>query len=303
MDHKRTIIGALLVLALLTMGGQPETRVISVATLPLLPSPPVLVATTSLVLEPQTPAVGTPVIPPTSIPQTPDIYHSYRYGDPGSIAMFQTQIADPSISEGLRNTLRTDVAQEYHSMEERATQLAQAPQTPIFQTATPTPIGYQEPTLIVPTFIGVGPMMDSALFDIATIACTSMWQGMLPQYIVQIRTCYQKADPMQAFLIVSPFSRDPNHPIGPDSFPTPDPADPPWTGNTPQRVGPVTITRVDDTLLTLQAADGTTFLFDAATLRYVTNPSVTALPIPTSTADQSVTTIPTAEATTVPPIP
>jgi hypothetical protein len=179
---------------------------------------------------------------------------------------YETKVADPTLSESLRDAYRRYLETHRRAAEQRATEIAQMPKTPIISTLTQTPIGYIEPTQDVPRGIinpNVGGKVGGSAFD-AEVGCTNMWQDVLGPLLVQVYACYTKADPGLARLVVDTYPMDIEQ--APPGMLT-------RTGYaTPQAVGPVRIIAAQGTLLTLQNDDqSATFYFDVAARQYVNN--------------------------------
>ncbi|GEM_PF-1288550 len=255
-----------------------------------------------------TPIIGTRVVPTSGNPTgedtirpsmlipvqeaaaTANIYQSYP--DYGLIVQYQTQIADPNISEAYRAALRQALDSEMRAAEHRATEIALAPRTPILPTLQPTPPGGIYPTPEVARGImEFDPGTAKMSVDYPSTQCTNMWQDVIGDYVTQIYACYQAADPGQAFLTMSGVPFIPDKPHGPH----------PSSGHpTPRRVGPVRIIDSQGYRLTVQADDGTRFFFDVETLQYSTSMTGTVTPIATAIPTPVETTAPAVVATPAP---
>ena len=284
MQHQE-IIKSIIVMSLLmlTRCGQSDTR------LPAAPLPSVATSATSdATLSPLgadegelTPRVPTPVVPtPPLVAPTPDVYQSYP--DYGLIVQFQTQIADPSISEPAREVFRRALENELRAAEARATRIALGSQTPLFPIPTSTPIVGEAP-FVLPR--GLMAADAASAIDYRSTACTDqMWQDVIGEFLIQVYACAMRADLGQGVILVDtfPVEQTPGKVYGPR------PATGPYP--TPRRVGPVRIVAAQAHQLTIQADDGTTFIFDVDTLQFITSATGTITPVPTATPTVAVTT-------------
>ncbi|MDZ4718195.1 MAG: hypothetical protein SH847_06955 [Roseiflexaceae bacterium] len=296
MKNQPALIGAcILLLGFLVMCGQPES---GRGNAPQLSTPEPLI--TQLAVTPTvnvndeggiTPIIGTRVMPPTIIPQTPDMYESSF--EAGGIYAVQTQIADPNISEEFRATLRRLEASLRADAENRATAIAAGPKTPIFPTRQPTPPGGIDPTPDIPMGIIE---FESTLFrvDESVLHCTDpMWQEVFGDLVIRVAACFTLSEPSDSYLLLTsfPFIQAPGRPY-------PKLLDAKVV--IPGKVGPVRITAAQEHRFTLQANDGRTFVFDADTLQFVTSMTGTITPIATAINTPVTTTAPAVVATPAP---
>jgi len=303
MKHQQALPGAVLLLLsflFLTMCGRPETGVVAPTTQPAAISTPTALPSTPTDLVP-VPTVGNPIgedtirpsmlIPVQEAAATANIYQSYP--DYGLIVQYQTQIADPSISEAYRTALRQALESEMRAAERRATEIALAPRTLILPTLQPTPLGGIYPTPEMPRGILE---FDSTLLGIdeSVTRCTDpMWQEAFDPLVVRIAACFSVPEPNNSFLLLIsfPYIQAPGRPY-------------PKLINAkvliPGKVGPVRITASQGHQITLQANDGSTFVFDADTLQFVTSMTGTVTPIAPSIPTPIETTAPVVGATPAP---